>query len=106
MTTPTVTETRPRVPIGERVELVRYHVSAGERILYGQRINGVVRVTDRPANGKGRSYLVERELEQEGTGAKAAMHALIDDYLAQARMLDAAPMSRSVLGQYLAALSD
>ena len=48
---------------GERTELARYTVQTGERILYGQRVNGVVRVTDNPARGRGRAYLVERELE-------------------------------------------
>ena len=36
MTTPTVTETRRHGgPVGERVELARYTVPAGENILYG-----------------------------------------------------------------------
>ncbi|MGZ4251002.1 MAG: hypothetical protein ACXVUE_22185 [Solirubrobacteraceae bacterium] len=50
MTTPTVTETRRNGdPVGgvgdvsERVELARYVVPAGERVVYGQRVNGVVR---------------------------------------------------------------
>ncbi len=44
MTTPTVTEIRRNGnPVGERVELGRYTVPAGERILYGQRVDGVVR---------------------------------------------------------------
>ena len=43
MSAPTVTRTRPDVAVGERVELARYTVTAGERILYGQRIDGVVR---------------------------------------------------------------
>ena len=52
MTTPTVTETRRNGnPVGERVELARYTVPAGERVLYGQRVDGVVRVTDVPARG-------------------------------------------------------
>ena len=38
--------TRPTV--GERVELGRYQISSGERVLYGQRVNGVVRLTDNP----------------------------------------------------------
>ena len=38
----------PMPIVGERVELARYTVTGGERILYGQRIDGVVRVTDRP----------------------------------------------------------
>jgi hypothetical protein len=63
--------------VGERTELARYHVSSGERVLYGQRINGCVRITDRPACGPGRSYLVERELEQDGY---SALKALVADY--------------------------
>ena len=62
MITPTVTEIRRNGnPVGECVELARYTVPAGERVLYGQRVNGVVRVTDVPARGRGRAYLVERE---------------------------------------------
>ena len=45
--------------VGERVELARYRISTGERVLYGQRIAGVVRITDVPARA-GRAYLVER----------------------------------------------
>ncbi len=54
---------------------------AGERILYGQRINGVVRVTDRPADRPGRSYLIERGLEHDGY---SALKALVADYTSQA----------------------
>ena len=106
MSAPTTTQTRPDVAIGERVELARYTVCAGERIIYGQRIDGVVRITDRPASdGTGRSYLVERELEQEGPGAYAALQALLADYLAQASVLDRVPMASSVVGRhYLEAL--
>jgi hypothetical protein len=44
MMTPTVTETRRNGnPVGERVELGRYRIPAGERIVYGQRVDGVVR---------------------------------------------------------------
>jgi hypothetical protein len=44
MTTATVTETRRHGGrVGERVELARYTVPGGERILYGQRVDGVVR---------------------------------------------------------------
>jgi len=42
MTTPTVTEIRRNGnPVGERIELARYSVPVGERVLYGQRVNGV-----------------------------------------------------------------
>ena len=44
MTTPIVTETRrDGNRVGERVELASYTVPAGERVLYGQRVHGVVR---------------------------------------------------------------
>ena len=43
-----------------------------------------VRVTDTSANGHGRAYLVERELELDGM---AALWALVDDYLAQSEHL-------------------
>src|SRR5207302_9964015 len=102
MTTPTVTElVRHGNRVGARVELARYTVSSGERILYGQRVDGVVRITDRPAGGSGRAYLVERELEQEGIGSLAALKALVADYLAQARRHDEVPMATSAVRRYL-----
>jgi hypothetical protein len=95
MTTPTVTEIRRNGnPVGERIELARYSVPVGERVLYGQRVDGVVRVTDVPACGRGRAYLVERELEQDGY---EALKALVSDYLEQAGLLDDVPMAVSPL---------
>jgi hypothetical protein len=95
MMTPTVSEiTRNGNPVGQRVELGRYTVPAGERILYGQRVHGVVRVTDVPARGRGRAYLVERELERDGYDA---LNALVADYLEQARLLADVPMAVSPL---------
>lgn len=93
MTTPTVIETRRNGnPVGERIELARYTVPAGERVLYGQRIDGVVRVTDVPARDRGRAYLVERELEQDGYDA---LNAMVSDYLDQAQLLQDVPMAVS-----------
>ncbi len=83
---------------GERVELSRYSVASGERVIYGQRIKGIVRITDRPAGGAGRSYLIECGLEEDGCDA---MKALVADYTAQAAKLDAIPMSASVLRRHL-----
>jgi hypothetical protein len=95
MTTPTVTETRRHGGrVGERVELARYRIPAGERILYRQRVDGVVRVTDVPAHRGGRAYLVERGLEQDGHGA---LQALIGDYVHQAELLADVPMAVSPL---------
>jgi hypothetical protein len=102
MTTPTVTEIRRNGnPVGERVELARYTVPGGQRVLYGQRVDGVVRVSDNPASGRDRAYLVERELELDGN---AALWALIDDYIAQSAMLNAIPMACSPLERYLETL--
>ena len=47
-------KTGPKV--GKRIELARYTVRrGGERILYGQRVDGRVRVTDRPAGARRRA---------------------------------------------------
>jgi hypothetical protein len=85
--------TTQRGRTGPRVELARYSVTAGDRVLYGQRVDGVVRLTDVPLEAGGRAYLVERGLEEEGSNASAASHALIADYLRQASVLDAVPMA-------------
>jgi hypothetical protein len=53
-----------------------------------------VRVTDVPARGRGRAFLVERELEQDGYGA---LNALVSDYLDQAQVLEDVPMAVSPL---------
>ena len=90
MSTPTVTETVLNgSAVGNRVELGRYTITAGERILYGQRVNGVVRVTDVAAGGRGRAVLVERGLEEDGN---AALQALVADYIRQAERHDEIPM--------------
>jgi hypothetical protein len=62
--------------VGKRTELARYRISIGERVVYGQRVDGVVRVTDRPATGAGRSYLVDR-----GLTSKTELDALVTDYV-------------------------
>ena len=50
----------------------------------------MVRVTDVAAHRRGRAYLVERGLEQDGY---AALKALVADYLEQAELLAAVPMA-------------
>jgi len=103
MSTPTITElVRNSNQVGKRVELARYNIPAGKRVLHGQRINGVVRVTDNPAVGAGRAYLVERELEQDGN---AALQALVADYVDQAERHGEIPM-HVPLGRYLAHIED
>jgi hypothetical protein len=83
-----------RSGVGQLTELARYEAGGARRVVYGQRIDGRVRVTDRPASGAGRSYLVECGLEQDGF---AALMALVADYTAQARELGRIPMASSVL---------
>jgi len=53
-----------------------------------------VRVTDVPAQGHGRAYLVERGLENDGYGA---LKALVADYVEQGELLAAVPMTVSPL---------
>jgi hypothetical protein len=84
--------------VGARVELARYTVPAGQRVIWGQRVDGVVRLTDCPARGHGRAYLVERELEQDGNDA---LNALLADYLAVAENRQAIPMATSALQSVL-----
>jgi hypothetical protein len=105
MTTSTVTELvrngnhlGPRVEVGERVELGRYTTPDGERLICGQRVAGVVRLVDLPARGRGRAYLIERELERDGL---AALQALVTDYLVQAARLGEVPMAVSPLDRFL-----
>ena len=97
MTTPTVTETsRNGVHVGNRKELGRYRTDAGvTRVLLGQRVGTVVRITDVPVDEPGRAYLVERGLEEDGY---AALLAVVQDYLDQANELGVPPMSTTVLG--------
>ena len=90
MTTPTVTETRHAGQTHQPAELARYTVSAGERVIHGQRVLGVVRLVDVPASGGGRHYVIERELT-----SMAELDAIVSDYLEQARLWDAIPASGS-----------
>jgi hypothetical protein len=70
----------------EPVELGRYTVSAGERVICGQRVLGVVRLVDQPAAGDGRRYVIERELT-----VMAELEAIVTDYLQQAATWDTIP---------------
>jgi hypothetical protein len=57
---------------GERVELTRYRLPGGERVLYGQRIDGAVTVADVPAGDHGRVYLVERRVRARPTSTASS----------------------------------
>ncbi len=82
-TNPAHTTTGHEKPTGARVPLARYATSLEQRVLVGQRVDGDVRITDEPATVQGRHYLVESELE-----SKAALHALVSDYIAKSQKLD------------------
>lgn len=79
--------TEHHLPTNPPVELARYRISAGERVVQGQRILGVVRLADIPATGRGRHFLIER-----GLTSKAELDAILADYLDQAARWDAVPV--------------
>jgi hypothetical protein len=89
----------PKVRVGAPTQLARYTVSGGERVLCARRNDGRVTVTDGPGSGAGRSYLVERDIEVDGL---AALQALIEDYVGQARELDEIPMASGAVRQLVA----
>ena len=91
----------PRVRRRESLELARYKVSAGERVLHAVSCGASVRITDRPRAGDGRSYLVERDATSDQDGE---LRALVADYLEQARRLDDVPMASSAVRQLLGAV--
>jgi hypothetical protein len=82
----TITATRLSDATNPAVELARYRLTGGERVIYGQRVLGVVRLTDVPADRRGRHYLIER-----GLSRMAELHAIVADYLTEAQRWDAAP---------------
>ena len=57
-----------------------------------------MRVSDHPADSRGRAYLVERGLEQDGN---AALVSLVNDYVQQATLHDQVPMLASPVDRYL-----
>lgn len=69
------------------VELGRYRAGDTERLVRGQRVDGVVRLTGIPASGQGRRYLIER-----GLTSRVELEALVRDYLDQAARWNAVPV--------------
>jgi hypothetical protein len=97
----------PRAPaarpkVGKPTEIGHYSVGGGERVLYGELLDGRVTVTDRPRSGSGPAYLVERELEPDD---HPALIALLADYIHQAREFDEVPMASAVVRQMLSPAS-
>jgi hypothetical protein len=78
--------------IGKPVELGRYEIPSGERVLVGRRIDGVVHVFDCPPAGRGRRYFVEA-----GFHSLAELAVLLADYRRQAARLGACPMCRGAI---------
>jgi len=66
--------------------LATYQCDEGTRQLVGQRVDGIPRITDRPA-GPGRRYLVEDNIT-----TMSELQAILDDYLAKAKRIGYAPM--------------
>src|SRR5947207_7120025 len=63
---------------GPRVELARYLTSDGERVIYAVRVGGMVVVSDWPADGPGRAFVIER-----GVTCDCELYALVTDYVDQ-----------------------
>lgn len=82
----TTMTTRRRGATNPRVELARYHITAGDHVIYGQRIDGVVRLVDERADARGRRYVIERELT-----CMAELEAIVADYVTQAARWDEIP---------------
>jgi hypothetical protein len=80
-------------PTIEQVQLASYEFTGGRRTICAQRINGVVRVTDRPADGCGRSYLVRHVHDRDGYGA---LSELVSEYTREARQLDQIPIAAAL----------
>jgi hypothetical protein len=96
------TTPRTQTAVGKPTQLGAYSLPGQNRVLIGQRIDGVVRISDQPATGAGRRYLVERGLEQDG---RAAVEALVADYLDQAARHQVIPAQDTPVSRYLRALS-
>jgi hypothetical protein len=62
-----------------------------------------MRITDRPASGTGRSYIVEREMQVDGY---SALQTLVSEYIEQARAFDAIPMASSVVRRDLELMAE
>lgn len=91
------TPTQPRGATNDRVVLARYEISAGDRLICGQRVDGRVRLTDIPGHDGGRRYLIER-----GLTSMRELEAIVADYLQQAAHWDAIP-AETVCLDHLAA---
>jgi hypothetical protein len=80
----------PRSAREEPFELGRYETKAGEkRGLYGIRIDGKPRIIDAAAEGRGRTYTVQREVRE----GYAEVKGIVAAYIEQAEELERIPMA-------------
>jgi hypothetical protein len=86
-----VTPTTDTPRKGKPHALAGYRVGRDRRLIVVQRINGVIRVGDLPANGKGRRYLVADNLSTYGE-----LNDLLLDYTKQIAKLGAVAASPSL----------
>jgi hypothetical protein len=85
--TATLTPTSDKSGTGQRVELARYRTTAdGQRIIFAQRVDGAVRLTDKPTTPGGRSYLIE-----SGLHSYRELTAIVADYVEVAAVRDTIP---------------
>jgi hypothetical protein len=73
--------------------LAAYTLEEGTRIIVGQIVEGVARLTDRPYRRRGRSYVIE----SGGISDYAEVRALVADYKAEAARLGDCPMRASLI---------
>jgi hypothetical protein len=78
-------------------ELARYRAAGSERVVMGWSRPGGIEVSDLPAEGGSRGYLVDR-----GFGSAEQLAAFLGDYVDQAVRLEACPMSGEAIGAMLA----
>lgn len=77
--------TTPTYPPGKPTTLGRY----SDRAIVRQRVDGVVQLRDEPADGEGRSYLIEPEVDE-----LSELQGIVDDYKAVAERIEDVPMKR------------
>lgn len=88
----------PSNTAGCRALVGRYRAGGIDRVLIGQRVDGIVHIYDEPRDGNGRRYFVEAGFE-----SKAELAVLLADYRRQAARLNACPMSREAIERAFAA---
>lgn len=77
----------PKTGTNEPVERARYTAGRRERVLWAQRVEGRVCLTDAPPPGqRGRCYLVEDDLT-----VMDELDGIVADYLAQAQKRNGIP---------------